>query len=205
MIPDVSIRSTDSSHALQFVISMIWHFSQLCDFAGCKSSSRPSWPFAKQSISPQLGAAMGCCLRRPYDLLKILCLLLLLCVCQFAAETGCIAEELPATRRIYVPVEDLDALLDKNQRGVLFPREDFLKLCETAKKNTLESPEVRGGILLSRGSYQGRLSGDQLLIIAELELTQFANGWRMLPLPFKALGIEKVTVDGQPARVGRDP
>ena len=40
-----------------------------------------------------------------------------------------------AMRRVFVPVDDLDAVIGRDQRGVLLPKEEFLKLFRESKKN----------------------------------------------------------------------
>src|SRR5262249_47538464 len=104
-----------------------------------------------------------------------------------------------------VPIEDLDALLERDKRGVLLSREEFRTLSDSARRNALATPDVPEGIVLSRGTYLGKVVGDQLLISAEFDVIQFTNGWRGLRLPLKELAVESARLDDQPARLGRCP
>lgn len=114
------------------------------------------------------------------------------------------SQEMPA-RRIYVPVEDLDVVLRRDQRGVLLPREEFSQLYAAAKKNSSDAPRVPQGAILSSARYVGRISGDQLLITATMKFSQFTVGWQALTLQFEGLSVERATIGEQSARLGRDP
>ena len=48
----------------------------------------------------------------------------------------------PGVRRVYVPVDQLDAILAKNHNGVILPNDKFKELFELATKNTEEQPRL---------------------------------------------------------------
>ena len=54
--------------------------------------------------------------------------------------------------------------------------------------------------MLSNIEYEARIAGDQLLVTAKIEFTQFADGWQILALSLKQLAVERATLDGKPAR-----
>ena len=106
-------------------------------------------------------------------------------------------------RRIYVPLEHLDVVLERDQRGVILPRAEFDKLWAAAKKvedNAATPPAVA---VVSAAKYTARVDGDQLVIAAELRFRQFVAGWQQLVLPFRSVTVESAKVDGQPAQLGR--
>jgi len=107
--------------------------------------------------------------------------------------------------QIYVPAEDLEAILSRDQRGVLLPRKEFIQLMEKARENARQTPRIPDGIVVAAADFQGKIVGDQIAVTATLELTQIADGWRDLRLAFRGMAIESATLDGQPARLARDP
>jgi len=106
-------------------------------------------------------------------------------------------------RRVFVPLEQLDVVLDRNQRGVIMPRKEFDLLWAAAKKAEAESARPAAAAVVSAASYGAKVDGDQLVIAVELKFRQFVAGWQSISLPFRGVGVEAATVDGKPARIGR--
>ena len=106
------------------------------------------------------------------------------------------------TKRIFVPVEDLDTVLARDQQGVLLTQDEFSALLKKAKANT---PDTRHpvSIVVSAAEYSASTSGDHLLLEARLSLHQFDKGWHTLELPFDNLAVESAKVNGQPAQIAR--
>src|SRR5258708_7394077 len=111
----------------------------------------------------------------------------------------------PAGKRGYVPLEDLDVILDHDQRGVLLPRGEFLKLAAETRKQLDETPVSPRPIVVLRAQYSARLHDNQLVISAVIELDQLARGWQKITLPFTGLAVEGATLDDKPAEIGRAP
>ena len=109
----------------------------------------------------------------------------------------------PAVRRVFVPIEELDVVLNRDKKGVLLPREEFMKLYKKARRRAEATARQPQGIVLSNAEYQLRLSGAQLLISARIEFTQFTDRWQTLALPFRGMTVEKATLNDRPARLGR--
>src|SRR6266568_3907852 len=68
----------------------------------------------------------------------------------------------PAGRRVYVPVEDLDVVLEHDQQGVILSKAEFLKLAADAKKNLDETPQSPRKVVVSGAQYTARIQDDQL-------------------------------------------
>mgnify|MGYP000336100046 CR=1 FL=1 len=87
------------------------------------------------------------------------------------------------TKRIFVPVEDLDTVLARDQQGVLLTQDEFSALLEKANANT---PDTRHpvSIVVSAAEYSASTSGDHLLLEATLSLRQFDKGWHTLERRF---------------------
>lgn len=115
------------------------------------------------------------------------------------------ADPSPPGKRVFVPVEDLQTLIEQDRRWVTLPREEFQQLYAEARRNTLDKPQPPQAIGVRNPQYTGRIVDDQLLISARLEVTKLAAGWQVLPMAFRDLSIEKALIGDQPAKLGREP
>src|SRR5512146_2532609 len=109
----------------------------------------------------------------------------------------------PAGRRVYVPIEDLDVILDQDKQGVILPRAEFLKLAAEAKRQLDENPASPRAIVVSRARYSARTQDNQLVVSAVIEFSQLARGWQRVTLPFTGMSVEGATLDDKPAEIGR--
>ncbi|MEX1228969.1 MAG: hypothetical protein WEB58_01940 [Planctomycetaceae bacterium] len=109
----------------------------------------------------------------------------------------------PTHRRIYIPTDELDLLIQRDGKGVLLPNGEFEELYNLAKANGASAGPNAADIVLSSANYDARLDGSLLRITVEIQFTQFVDDWRGLPLPFGSLAVEKATLNGEPARIGR--
>src|SRR5262249_30189019 len=105
--------------------------------------------------------------------------------------------------RIYVPVEELDAVVDRDKQGVILSQEEFRRLQDLARQQEGQTAPANWPIVLSEAAYAGEIVGDQLVLTARLPFEQLKAGWQSLSLPFRNLAVESATVDGQPAQLGR--
>lgn len=125
--------------------------------------------------------------------------LLLAMVCCVPAS----AQEIDA-RRVFVPVEDLDTIIAKDQRGVLLPREEFFKLYRDAQKNAPAKTTAPVGAVISGATYSAKFDGEQLVVEATIKISQLGESWQALPLSFGAMAVESAKLNGQPAKLGRN-
>lgn len=107
-------------------------------------------------------------------------------------------------RRVFVPVEDLDTIIAKDQRGVLLPRDEFLKLYRDAQKNKPTTTTAPVGAVISGATYSAKFEGEQLVVEATIKISQLADAWQGLPLPLGAMAVESAKLNGQPAKLGRN-
>src|SRR5258708_40226354 len=80
----------------------------------------------------------------------------------------------PAGRRVYVPVEALDVILEHDKQGVILSRAEFLKLAADAKKNLDETPQSPHKLVVSGAQYTARLQDEQLILSAVIQLNQLS-------------------------------
>jgi len=108
-------------------------------------------------------------------------------------------------RHVYVPVDDLDTILDRDSGGVLLQRAEYDELERAARSGAAGQPDLPVGAVLSQADYAARINGDQLLMSVTASVTGFRQGWSRLVLPAGGVGVESATIDGAPARLARDP
>ena len=130
---------------------------------------------------------------------QALCTLFLAMACCFPVA----AQEIEA-RRVFVPVEDLDTVIAKDQRGVLLPRDEFLKLYRDAQKNAPMKSTAPVGAVISGARYSAKFEGEQLVVEATIKISQLADSWQALPLPLGGMAVENAKLNGQPAKLGRN-
>jgi len=109
----------------------------------------------------------------------------------------------PLVKTVYVPWEELDRLLDRDDVGILLPRAEFDRLT-AANAGTANDPET-GEIEGISANYEGRLEGDLLTLDATWEFQQGTGTPQVWRLPLKQLAIESATLDNETARMARDP
>ncbi len=114
-----------------------------------------------------------------------------------------LTDELSEAKRVYVPAEDLDVVVERDRRGTMLTKKKFEELLGLAKANaTKAGPNLP--IVLTSGSYQARIVGDQMLLSVTAEFTQFASDWQLLNFAMQRISVEKATLDNEPAMLGRN-
>lgn len=115
------------------------------------------------------------------------------------------AADEPPGRRVFVPVEELESILQQEQKWVLLSNIEFARLYSEAKKNTLDKPVAPVALGVRDVKYSATVIEEQLVIEAKFTISKFMAGWEILPLEFPELSVEDAQVDNQPAKLGRDP
>jgi hypothetical protein len=137
---------------------------------------------------------------------RVLMALLVFAACFCAGSTANAQEttdsKLPQ-RKSFVPIADLDVVLSGDRDGVLLSRDEFQELYTKALASEAALPRLPARVVISDAAYTATIDGDHLLVKASIRLHQFEAGWQRLLLPFGQLSIEKATVNGEPAKLGR--
>jgi len=122
-------------------------------------------------------------------------------VCE--AEEPVAGKPLVPARQAFVPLKDLQTLVDHDHRGVLLPKAEFEDLLKRAQENTGKPGAPPSAQVLTHATYATRVVGDQLLITVTAELEQLTGGWKIWKFPLQRVAVEKATVNDQPALIGR--
>ncbi len=108
-------------------------------------------------------------------------------------------QKLRTANRVYVPVSELDTVLDGDGQGVLLPQADFQALLDVAAKQGPTPHDMR----LSAVRYEATVEGSQLILEATADFEQFQPGWHTLQITTGGLAIESATLDGAEPAMGR--
>jgi hypothetical protein len=104
-------------------------------------------------------------------------------------------------RHLFVPLEEFDAVMAKDRQGVLLKKADFEALIEQALKHQAASAQP-SGLVISSANYVAKIDGDQLVLAATIQFTNFDTRWAELSVPTDGLSVEKCQINGQPALAG---
>ena len=131
---------------------------------------------------------------------------LLLPLCLILGLSGSIAqaEDQPLDqpiRHLFVPLEEFDAVMAKDREGVLLKKADFEALIEQALKHRTNAAQPTG-LVVSSANYAAKIDGDQLVLAATIQFTNFDSQWTELLIPTDGLSVEKCQINGQPALAG---
>ena len=111
-------------------------------------------------------------------LMTVMCLVAWSIAADVQAQLRDIATELGDARRVFVPAEDLDVVVERDKRGAMLTKAKFEELLALAKANAAKAPPANVPFVLTNSEYAARVVGDQLLLSVTAELTQFAADWQ---------------------------
>ncbi len=110
--------------------------------------------------------------------------------------------EVPPIREIFVPFEDLDALLEGDTQRVFLGRQEYeALLAKAAEQPATETP--RDWLMLA-ADYEVTIADGRATIAATLDLEVFTPGLFAVPLPLQDVGIRAAALDDGAAPLARD-
>ena len=102
-------------------------------------------------------------------------------------------------QQIYVPYENLSEVLEKEEKGVLIPHSDFLKLWEKATQKAPEdispTPPVDAAIVYAE--YQGTVTEDIAEFQATLKISALKKEWARIFLNVEGIAITSLAIKEQ--------
>lgn len=121
-----------------------------------------------------------------------------------AAQSADVVTELTQARRVYVPIDDLNVVVERDKQGVMLSKVKFDELLAGARANLEKNPAPRGNdLVLVSADYAAQIVGDQLVISVTAEINQFDSNWTETRFPLQRLSLETASLDGAPAMIGR--
>ena len=113
-------------------------------------------------------------------------------------------ETTPQPNEQFVPADQLDAVFDRDRRGVMMKRDEFKALLEKARTNA-DVEQIPIPIITEQANITVIPDDQQAIVQLELKIRQYAAGWQLLRIRAGNLLVEKIEIGGQPALIGRDP
>lgn len=104
---------------------------------------------------------------------------------------------------VYIPVDELDALLTRDRSGVLLPRAQYEALKKQAKVNSGGVVLPHSNVIIHDVTYQAKVSDRQLMIEATISFRQFQQKLTAINMPLHGLAVESAMLDQQPAMIAR--
>jgi hypothetical protein len=135
-----------------------------------------------------------------HAIVSLALLLVLYCVpiCSLAQEP---AGSKQPVREIYVPIEEMNVLLEGDTQRVLLSRKEFDELKARARKSPVEVTP-RDALILS-ADYEVTLDNARAEIKGTLEIEVLADGLHALPLDLAGVGVRRAVLDDRSAALGR--
>ncbi|WP_339686778.1 hypothetical protein [Gimesia maris] len=104
---------------------------------------------------------------------------------------------------VYLPLDQLDAIMSRDKSGVLLSRSEYDSLKKQAKQGTGDIDLPSSNTLIYAADYQAKIVDRQLLIKATLFIRQFRQQLTVIDLPFSGVAVESAQLDQQPAMIAR--
>lgn len=104
---------------------------------------------------------------------------------------------------VYLPLDQLNALIDRDRSGVLLPRAQYEALKKQADANTGGKDLPQKNTVIYAASYQARVVDQQILIDATISFRQFQQQLALINLPLNGLAVESAMLDDKPAMIAR--
>lgn len=109
----------------------------------------------------------------------------------------------PTVREIYVPLDDLNVVLESETQRVFLTRKEYDELLAKAK-TTAESLAPIASVVTS-ASYQATLEPGRAVIEGKITLETLHDGMQLIPLQLSGVGVRSAMLDDKPAILAQDP
>ena len=104
---------------------------------------------------------------------------------------------------IYIPYEKLQAVFEKEGRGVFLPYKKFDALWKAAQRHAGRKTPVKPPVaaVMRQVESAATVGSHTVDVTAKLEIDLLGKGWITVPLRLKHSAIESATIGGKPARI----
>ncbi|MEE8106763.1 MAG: hypothetical protein V3T86_14620 [Planctomycetota bacterium] len=104
----------------------------------------------------------------------------------------------PEIHKIYVPYEELDKVFGTDKERVMVPYKEFLELWKLKYGPKTADDEPAVPFQVDSAAYVGEISEGIAKFQATIEIEVFKKGWLRIPLAFKSVAFEEITVNDKP-------
>ena len=106
-------------------------------------------------------------------------------------------------RKLFVPMDALEVLLDGNSNRVMLTKSEYATLLKSAETRKIERAPVDSAILLA--NFNGRVMQDVAVITGTMVVESLNDGFIQIPLAMSGVAIREASLDGKPANLWRKP
>jgi hypothetical protein len=108
---------------------------------------------------------------------------------------------------IYVPYDQLQAVFERQGRGVFLPYEQYQKLWQEARSANRQNtkPTTPADAVLISAENTATIEKQLIVVRSVLKLELLHSGWHKIPLHLQDAAILSATIDNEPARIVHDP
>jgi len=131
---------------------------------------------------------------------SVLSLAALALACAAADKPGAKVEPPPPNQReLWVPSNQLAAVLEKYPNAVVLSREQYSTLLRDANLDRTVKPSAPRRVALTAARYQARLAGKVVQVTGELIANVLSDEWAQVPLDFEGASVGAIQIDGEAA------
>ena len=109
----------------------------------------------------------------------------------------------PVVREIFVPLDDLNVVLESETQRAFLSRKEYDHLLAKAKKTAETLAPVANAV--TSASYQAKLEPGRAVIEGKITLETLHDGMQLIPLQLSGVGVRNATLDDQPAILAQHP
>ncbi len=103
-------------------------------------------------------------------------------------------------RELYVPFEDLERVLEAAGQRVFLTRQEYAKLLQQADRTADDPPPLSMALLSAR--YEVTVANSRAQLTGRILLETTVDRLQAVPLDLAHVGVQRATLDGQPAAIG---
>lgn len=117
--------------------------------------------------------------------------------------TASVLAQPPIVREIFVPLDDLNVILESETQRAFLSRKEFDELLAKAKTTAEKLAPIASAI--TSASYQAKLEPGRALIEGKITLETLHEGMQLIPLQLSGVGVRSVLLDDKSAILAHDP
>jgi hypothetical protein len=111
--------------------------------------------------------------------------------------------QVPVVREIFVPLDDLNVVLESETQRAFLTRKEYDELLAKAKKTAETLAPVANAV--TSASYQAKLEPGRAVMEGKITLETLHEGMQLIPLQLSGIGIRSALLDDQPAILAQHP
>lgn len=122
----------------------------------------------------------------------------------FAQQPQLSSQELSEIKRIYVPDEQLGALINKGEIGAILSQAQFEKLLSQEVQANSERGKTPETAIIHSADFAVSVDEDRLVGTMTASISAFGSSWKECHFDVAGWNVESATLDDQPAAITRD-